>query len=467
MNHRVLVRTFVYCLTVLMLVANVTGVAASSVENVKQAGNVITVTPTGSDDTANIEQAFKLAKAAGPGSTVRLGEGKFTIRFIEVNDFDGYFKGAGQGKTVIDTFGGLECQAQVDNDKWPSLLRFVRGYPRLSELSFRITPAAPCKPYSVEYFQDNNKPHTYFTVLMIAASSWNPKTDCAVIQKEKVSASLTNVTFEGGTSETDLSNIMSGITMGGAITTHLPGTNCAYTSKYGQGAFRMTHTTFRKVGSGIDPYGMYNSSVVLSDNFLDTIAEFGILASDLSGSMLDISHNRMKNVSGRAIFIFQGGAPVKPFIQAAAVFNIHDNEISVFGEGSGIVAWDFDNLGTPFAGYPSTGNRTVLVVRDNRFTLTPDSVRGIWMEGVDGALILNNTFSGKSGPAIIAGEWGLSRRGMIKGNDLRGYTLADGSPYKIVLEAGTEKYMVMGVPAEAVADHGTNNMIVGKAQTKN
>jgi hypothetical protein len=117
----------------------------------------------------------------------------------------------------------------------------------------------------------------------------------------------------------------------------------------------------------------------------------------------------------------------------------------------------------PFAGYPSTGKRAVLIVRDNRFTLNPPDVWGVWLEGVDDALILNNKFSGNSAAAVEAGFWGRpTRRGIIAGNDLSKYTLSNGSPYKIVLEVGTEYYIVTGVPAENVNDLGTNNLIGGK-----
>ncbi len=467
MKTKTFVRTILCCLAALVLAVNATGVSASPGGSVKQTGNVVTVSPSGTDDTPNFQKAFSLAKAAGPGSTVRLAAGNFRIRWMEVKDFDGYFKGAGQAVTIIDTFAGQDCQPMIDIDQGPSLLQFTRGYPRVSDLSFHITPAAPCQPYLLTAWGPDWK-ESFINVLTITASHWNPQTDCASIQKEKVSAWVTNVTIQGedgmrwnGETDPFFSNVFEAIQVGGAITNHAWDGVCVYQSKFGQGIFRLTDNTFRKVSDGILPYGVYNSSVVLSSNTYDTLQGTAMLASDDSGSVVEMAHNRMQTVGGSAIFIWQGGAPTKPFIQTASVFNIHDNDISAFGEGNGVTVWDQDNLGTPYAGYPSTGKRVVLIVRDNRFTLNPPDVWGVWLEGVDDALILNNKFSGNSAAAVEAGYWGPTRRGIIAGNEVSKYTLSSGSPYKIELQAGTENYIVTGVPAEAILDLGTNNLING------
>ena len=62
------------------------------------------VTPSGNceTDTANIQAAFDLAAAAGPGSKVRLTKGTFLLcKPIVAVNFDGTFKGAGMDKTLI------------------------------------------------------------------------------------------------------------------------------------------------------------------------------------------------------------------------------------------------------------------------------------------------------------------------------------------------------------------------------
>ena len=74
------------------------------------AGLLLQVNPSGGDDTQALIDAFDAAKAAGPGSTVKLAKGEFTIGMIEVRDFDGYFRGAGKGKTIITNLPQLPCE---------------------------------------------------------------------------------------------------------------------------------------------------------------------------------------------------------------------------------------------------------------------------------------------------------------------------------------------------------------------
>ena len=69
-------------------------------------GIVISVSPSGNynDDADNIQDALDDAVAAGPGSTVQLTAGTFYLnKGIEVEGFDGYFKGAGKDKTILTT----------------------------------------------------------------------------------------------------------------------------------------------------------------------------------------------------------------------------------------------------------------------------------------------------------------------------------------------------------------------------
>jgi len=68
---------------------------------VTQSGNVITVSPTGTDDTANIQCGFDTAIGNGSGVDVRLSSGTFHTAQIVVNDFHGNFYGAGMNNTTV------------------------------------------------------------------------------------------------------------------------------------------------------------------------------------------------------------------------------------------------------------------------------------------------------------------------------------------------------------------------------
>ena len=81
------------------------------------AATTITVTPSGGDDTAQIQKAFDKAVEAGPGSTVRLTAGHFYTNNILVQNFSGCFKGAGEGETHHRLLRGNPAYKNVP--AWP------------------------------------------------------------------------------------------------------------------------------------------------------------------------------------------------------------------------------------------------------------------------------------------------------------------------------------------------------------
>jgi hypothetical protein len=466
MNHKSFVRPFLFVLLALMLVVNSTAAAASPGELSKGTGKVFTVYPSGADDTVNLQQAFNWAKAAGPGSTVQLAPGNFHIGFVEVRDFEGYFKGAGQNKTFIDTFQNQNCQMLIDQNKWPALVYFMRGYPRISDLSFHITPSAPCLPY---WGPDPNWRGTTVFPLVIASSPWTMD-DCATIQPaEKVSALVERVTIAGedgigNTDETFLkSNIYEGLFLGGMMSLHNYWDNCHYLTKYAQGQFQVVQSTFRHAFIGLMATYLYNSPLLIGGSPKDgnTFDEnvYAVGQNDSSGSNFKIAYNRMAHIYGSAVLLTQGRMSQMPFIQSASNFAYLHNDITVQHNGTGFILHDYDNL--PGEPYPSTGSRAQVVVQNNKVNVQTDSVWGIWMEGLDNPLILNNKIEGSSDKAIIAGSWGPTRSGLIKGNNLNGFTPSGGDPYKILLDWGTQNYTVAGESGDSILDKGTNNWIVG------
>jgi len=84
----------------------VVGTATASNDNViyDPETNTWIVSPTGEDDTNNIQYAFDQAVITGSGSTVQLTDGDFYLsKGIVVANFDGYFKGAGKEITTLKT----------------------------------------------------------------------------------------------------------------------------------------------------------------------------------------------------------------------------------------------------------------------------------------------------------------------------------------------------------------------------
>jgi hypothetical protein len=105
----------------------------------------IFVGPSGSNDTAHLQKAFN---AAGPGGTVQLTAGHFTINDILVTGFQGTFRGAGKGKTVIGCPSGGVGAETVTNAGFTYLLCFQGGAVTVSDMSFDITSPSPAALWS-------------------------------------------------------------------------------------------------------------------------------------------------------------------------------------------------------------------------------------------------------------------------------------------------------------------------------
>lgn len=113
---------------------------------VTREGNTFVVSPTGADDTANLQCAFNEAALAGAGARVQLACGTFTTNMIDVTGFHGTFAGMGQDMTVIHSAPNLPCD-QVLWPDWPSLFVFRLSDLQVEDLSFQILDPAPCLPW--------------------------------------------------------------------------------------------------------------------------------------------------------------------------------------------------------------------------------------------------------------------------------------------------------------------------------
>ena len=107
-------------------------------------GEVFLVNPSGGDDTQALKDAFEDAKASGPGATVQLTEGIYTIGPIDVRDFNGCLIGAGKTKTFISNLPELPCEELYQSDNLPYLMQFIGGNVLISDLAFRIKDGKPC-----------------------------------------------------------------------------------------------------------------------------------------------------------------------------------------------------------------------------------------------------------------------------------------------------------------------------------
>jgi hypothetical protein len=454
------VRNLFFVFAALVLSLSTIGAAAGAGSNKNDAGLVFTVYPTGVDDTDNIQQAFAQAQSAGPRSTVLLAPGNFKIRLIEIWDFDGYFKGSGQDVTFIDTFPDQECQDLVYANRWPALLMFFRGYPRISDLTIHITPANACQIYNFPAGgSDFNI--TWIIGLEILTAPFNPETDCQEQKIEPVSGLVERVTIEAEDWDVYEQWTLWGALWFGGIsgTGDLWSQDCPFHAKFSQGPFVIRQSTFRNSIYGLSPNNVKNSPVTMNHNFIEGNA-VGIPVNDPSGSTLVISNNDLE-AWGNGIVIFTGAANPVPYIASASTFNIHHNEINTVGDS--IQLFDYENTETS---YPPQGSRLIANIHHNHMTLYPDYFNAVWGEWVDNVLVHHNTIEGTSEYALAFGWLGPTRDGKILANDLSNYTSTT-PVFNINLGWGTENYLVKGNINGSVLDEGTNNRIDNPLQASN
>ena len=267
---------------VLMLVfVLVSGTAAAQPANpcdhdyVVRSGNIIRVSPTGVDDTANFQCAFDLAIAENPGKTVFLMPGTFHTAQVVANDFHGTFRGSGINRTVIVNLPDLYV---TPHDYYlnppsaanpiPVLISFVDGDLKVLNLTVRVVGQAPTTGWS-----QWDWPTWYEMVAAIA------------MYGEEAHAQVYNVWVVGEPSDTSIFdyNLFNGVYFNGFMGESLPPLS---------GTFRVTHSTFKRVGSGTPLANLKNATVVLSHNTYEEVQE-AVDGSDFSDTSIMIFHNRI------------------------------------------------------------------------------------------------------------------------------------------------------------------------------
>ena len=321
-------KLFLTVLVVFMLVGTMVGGAGVVLAEtecdpavVSQAGNVITVKPTGVEDTVNIQCAFDLAVATGPGVEVTLTEGTFYTAQIVVNDFHGDFSGAGVEKTLIYNMQDMYV-TPVDyyldlpssNNPWPALFAFISGDFVISDLAIYIIGEKITTPYSM--------------------FGWEPTTLLAlgvVILGSDANARIERILLEGNAVENSLLpyNLSNGIFVEGWFG-EPPWPSIS-------GSFQVFDSTFKMMGYATPAFNTSAATIRVSHNkYEDTIIAMDI--SDTRNTNLEFSHNNVVN-TWIGFDVWNASAPE----HIGSTFLIKNNQIQseigiafeqTFGEGN-------------------------------------------------------------------------------------------------------------------------------------
>lgn len=391
----------------------------------------VTVAPSGGNDTPAVQAALDACIAFGPGCTVQLEEGVFRTRQLLAYDFHGAFRGAGREATIIEPFGifpvndddNVVGRPPTPENPWPTHVAFVGGDVTVSDLTLRMTGAAPTEPWTIRDME--------FTVMAHSL----------LITGETADARIERVTFEGAEGSFQGHNLVQGVYIQGWP----PKEEGAETSPL-RGTFVVRDSIFRSMNWGSPLANLEDSLVLIAGNRYENVGT-ALDTLDLSGTTVEIHGNTVEG-AGIGFDFIQGvfGAP-----ENASRVIVHENDLR-----------GIDGLGVGVSGAEGSAPVRALVA-DNRIELIGDAV-GVGARGEEDGHVVDNVLTGGGRAGVALGEApddGSPAQPLtgwtVAGNDLSGFTAAQ---IGIVLGPGSDGITVVCDGSEVVQDDGRGNRVV-------
>jgi|GEM_PF-1450469 len=403
---------------------------------------VFTVTPSGNytDDADAIQLALNNAVTAGAGSTVQLTAGTFYLDArLEVDGFDGYFKGAGTQNTIITTYG--QVNLALANDDTPALIKFRHGNLNMSDMTIQINSPEPATGMPDNVWWENSIPF----LLMVTG---NPS-DVPITENQIGGATFDNVNFIGGPGNLfDKYNVSTFILVGAE------GYSAAY-YELTDGTYNISDCEFMTAERGIVCYGPNSNDTwtiggAANESNLFEDMNHGVILLDFDNSYLEVSHNEFAHMKRSATFVAQGYYITE---LAPSTCLIHANDIQIEDLADGIIIGD---LSVAYGGSKLL-NATI---SNNDILLENAEWGGIFAEGGQDIVVSNNKIWGSGLLGIYTGIWGyLATDWTLIGNNVQQLN-AGIAP--ILLGPTTSNFIVTGGSNHTnVLDLGTNNILTG------
>ncbi|KON27610.1 hypothetical protein AC481_04315 [miscellaneous Crenarchaeota group archaeon SMTZ-80] len=401
------------------------------------------VSPSGGDDTANIQAAFNDAIATGQGCIVQLTAGQFYANNIIVQNFNGVFKGAGMDLTKIDTLRGLNPSLagieliQTDPEDPSTLYPFSIWFLfedcdiKICDLTFEITALDPAYPWQTFYETST----AVSNIVRIAGHS---------------NSLFKSVKFKGHNGNAQ------GNVIGGREYLNEPG-GFMISADPVYGKHRIISCSFEDTMTSFVVAGLLDGKLSFINNKLNSVS-VGIQLIDNFGSILEFSYNELSScVEG--VFILHGDIPligVEPDVyQQLGSYRIRHNTIQALV--AGIEIMDFDTL------FYERDTTIKAKIYHNDIIMEEDSFAGIYGFWVHDVQVICNEFTGLGLAGICIGIddwpglWAPCTNWFMIGNDMTNFQ-ADMAP--IWLGPGSSNCYVIGRnTANTVLDEGTDNHI--------
>ena len=368
-----------------------------------------------------------------------------------MQNFNGTFKGAGQGMTFLDTLRGIDPSAAplgpvtLDNSgnqvaPWPSLYGFVGGSVCVSDMTAAITDPTPGQGWN-----DYGTPTTALgTVFQVTSER---------------SATFSRVTFHDGSGDFDGFNVTSDISVTGRQQLNADGlpTNLGTTG----GSVTITACSF--VGeNGLFRSGLTHGSLTVSGNVFESAVCF--YGCDASDSQITVSGNRM---DGADCDVLRSRASLPATTSAprcrdtpAPRYLITDNDLKC-GDGTALLLLD----NCPSLGFAGRLPATITGNQINLGSAASPAYAGIAEECTQNIKCYDNVLSGCASMGFALGDDQLPDLSyfpvsgwQIVGNDCRKLTASVADVY---LGLGTTHCLVVGgPPPTTVLNERTGNILI-------
>jgi len=407
--------------------------------------------PNGTDDTANLQTAFDTCVAHGSGCTVQLAAGNYLTKQLVTYNFLGTLKGKGRDKTVIEALPNLPvnlpdfsvqapCMPNPTTCLWPSLIMFVDGDIRISDISIKVT--AP--------------PGTATTGWFYGGSEYTDLIDTLrFMGQRRTNAYIDRVAIEGLPDDSPTSwgfNVINGV----IYTGELPRSQTPFDYYFLSGTLAVRNSSFKTMFDGVSQDGFLKESRVTvggsrsQGNVFENLY-VGIDMEASESSIFDISYN-----TSSGIWYSMWVVPWRPeFVPSKpSQYFIHDNKFTTTGSyAGGVYLWN------------DPANPWIHAMIYNNAIEPQDTLwDGIGAYNTTGTAIWNNTITGSGADAI--GLWGSTLSAVIN-NDVGNFSADPSLGYaQIYLDPATSYDLVVCPNSNStVLDQGTMNKVIGCQQT--
>lgn len=290
-KRRVRVVVSMAMLTSLLWMTTPAVAAGCDPDHVTQWGKTWRVTPTGTDDTANIQCAIDAA-AGVHGSTVQLMAGRFRAAMLTMTDMvSGTFQGAGKAITTLEALPDLECQKQrMEVGHAATWILVEQGEVTVRDITLEVTDPTPC----AITFEDQSS-ELSGAILQFGGGGVVAGSDCGNPPVYEVNGRVQDVRLLAP----DLSEgeaVMHGVWVSGSF--HCDGVSL---SAAVTGDVEVVSSTFVNSTFAVAASGFTDGTITMGGSPWDAntvIGPVGFFGQDLDGSAVVVSHNDLSVTFG-------------------------------------------------------------------------------------------------------------------------------------------------------------------------